>query len=648
MAPFNTSLAASNEQLAALGLTNMLPPEGTPEAGSEQDYANELFDFNKFLIIGKQLHSDWASEIAQTEENRELRKFECDPEALRQSKAIGEDETYVADRVIDNNIRREQPASLNFITASRNVVTFTRKDNMSANERLEELFTRGAKYVGWEMPFIKETDGASCHGWDSVEVIYDETKPLGFAIEHIGHDKLFFARGSKDLNAEEIVLREYDLTCSQLRSYVKSIGFSPEVVDSILSDKQSPTKRFTNNRIYKVYMKIDNVVYIAWASFDGKSKDWLKAPEKLRLGIKHKEVTQVPVPPDAPPEVALMIAASPTVTTWVDDDISVFPIFLLVRDQDEQQEITAHLGRAHIDLPAQEASTTLWTAQTNQAVRSSYVMWAADREDGGSGGSIKQTQMKLGNGMVIDKPLRQFKIDEPTGGMLKVVQALKMQNIEQAGQQLQATLSKGPSARTTGEEIQTAKEQQSQLSMINLLLLSMHIRDVYSFGWKITQSLYLQGIIWQNTGLTPEEVAAEYELRAGGDTDVIQRAEKLNRMQAFWPVVAQTPAASSFLISMLQLAFPSECAPWVEALKGQDPRLVAAMLSDLLVATLTPEEVAGLPPEQQQLMQQAIMQAQQYKTQLAMPSSPKNDNQPSGGPVREDNKPSSQNQPPTQ
>lgn len=615
------------EDLKALGLnaaTDQLPEveEQTPE------YVDELLNFAKFTIIGKQLKNDWKTEVERTEENRELRKLECDPEELRESKQIQDDETYIVDRVIDTNIKREQPAFLNFLTAARNVVTFTRKDNMSANERLEEKFTRGAKYVGWEMPFIKETDGAATHGWDAVEVIFDDTKPLKFAIEHIGHDKLFFAYGSQDINAEDVIMREYDVTCSQLRSYIRKSAFDEVVVNGILADKNSPAKRFQNIKIYKVYFKIEGIVYIAWASFDGAAKDWLRKPEKLRLGISNLETIAIPVPVNAPPAVAATLAASPTTQRWVEQDITNYPVFILVYNQDEQKEITAHLGRAHIDLPAQEASTTLWTAQVNQALRASYLMFSYDSSDG-SGGALKQTQMKLGSGIVVGEPLRQFKIDEPDGGILKVLQALKMQNTEAAGQTLQSALSKGPSARTTGIEIETAKEQQGQLSMINLLLFSMHIRDVYTYGWQITQSQIMQGNLWQGI-FTSEEIATDYELRAGGDTDVIQRAEKLNRMMQFWPVVAQTPIASSFMISMLQLAFPTECQPWVESLKQQDPRMVAAMLADMLRATLTPEELAGLDMQQRQIMSQAMQAAEAFKVQLQLPSAPKNDNNPTG------------------
>jgi hypothetical protein len=629
------------EELQELGLGAMAPtPEMEAEMAKTKEYENELMDFSKFVVIGKELKNQWSQEISRTEEARELRKFECDPEAMRERNEIGEDETYVADRVIDTNIKREQPAFLNFLTAARNVVTFTRKDNMSSNEVLEEKFTRGAKYVGWEMPFIKEVDGTSAMGWDAVEVIYDESKPLKFAIEHIGHDKLFFAYGSQELNVEEVLLREYDVTCSQLRSWVKKVGFNQEVVDTILEGKKaSPQKRFENQKVYKVYFKLDDVVYIAWCSFDGAAKDWLKAPEKLRLGIKEQVMQPVEIPLDAPPEVQAVMAQQPPTAVWQDQDVVAYPVFILVYNQGEEKEITKHLGRVHIDLPMQEASTTLWTAQTNQAVRSSYMMFSADGAGDGTGSAAKQTQMKIGNGMMVDKPMKQFKLDEPTGNILKLIQALKMQNNDAAGQTLQAALQKGPSARTTGIEIDTAKEQQAQLSMINLLMFSMHIRDVYTYGWKITQSQILQGNLWEGQ-FQPEDIDTEYELRAGGDTDVIQRSEKLNRMMQFWSIVATTPIAPAFLTSMLQLAFPTECAPWVDMLKSQDPRMVAAMLSDVIRATLTPEEMQGLGPEQVAVLTQAMQQAEGYKKQIAAPSAPKNDNAPApGAPITEDNKP---------
>ena len=45
-------------------------------------------------------------------------------------------------------------------------------------ERLESEITEGLRYKGWINPYFSVTDGAQLHGWDSVEVVYDEKKPL--------------------------------------------------------------------------------------------------------------------------------------------------------------------------------------------------------------------------------------------------------------------------------------------------------------------------------------------------------------------------------------------------------------------------------------------------------------------------------------
>jgi translation initiation factor 2 beta subunit (eIF-2beta)/eIF-5 len=147
-----------------------------------QNYEKEkerLMDFKEAEIILKRTINDWRSYIAKAVTNRKKRDVEVNVEQLRQSGSLDEDETLIPVRVIDTNIQREQPAYINYLKNSRRLCTFRSLDNPDTDsQNLELAFTQGMTYLSWEIPHYKCIDGSSTHGWDTIEVVYDENYPL--------------------------------------------------------------------------------------------------------------------------------------------------------------------------------------------------------------------------------------------------------------------------------------------------------------------------------------------------------------------------------------------------------------------------------------------------------------------------------------
>src|SRR3990167_6638641 len=164
------------------------------------DEAELRFDFDKSKVYLKKIISQWDTELLVTKSNRLKRDVDIDSEDLRKRGDIAPDETFIPDRTIELNIRREQPSYASYLVQSRRLGIFRCKSQPGLDsQRLEIEFTNGLRYPGWISPWFKEVDGTQAHGWDSIEVIFDEDKPLHVALEHIGHDKLFWVEGTEKL-----------------------------------------------------------------------------------------------------------------------------------------------------------------------------------------------------------------------------------------------------------------------------------------------------------------------------------------------------------------------------------------------------------------------------------------------------------------
>jgi len=606
-------------------------PESNPP-----DY-DELFDYSKAKIRINRMIDDWRAECDATEKRRKERYVDLDIESLRQAGDIQKDETFVPNRVIDTNIMRELPEFMAFLKQSNRLAIFNCVSNPEVQtDNIEIAFTKGLTYQGWYKQFKKMVDGASLHGWDSIEVVFDETKPLHVGFEHIGHDRLFYNIKCSDIQDSEFLIRKYDVTLLRLQSF-KAKGFDPAQVDKIFQTNTARRKRDETVVIYKVFHKFNNCVYVEWYSRDSNVDNWLKEPEKLKIGIGEQqspggELQQIDIAAGqggmSPPKI------------WVDKEVDLYPTFQYLYKDDECETITDHVGRGFLDAPMQEAHTAIVSGFVNGLLRAANV-YASPTTDDGESADIKQLDVELTHGGIYSKPLNFFHTDYPDVSVLTAMQYLSTMNAQSTGKTSFA-VSNRKDSRKTAKELSLAEKEEQQTESVGLADFSEDLRAIFSFTWIIVQSQALQGKIpflqkqvpimiptpvpgpmgvemqmiesGEMESVNDNEVIAEtYEIRPAGDVDVIERKNKIQQMQIDWPVIQTTALAPKFLEEYVRLSYPDKAETYTKILEqGDVGKQLVASLSTLLQAFTSPEDIKSLNPQQLQQLDQIKMQVEQY------------------------------------
>ena len=631
-----------------MGLPSVMPP-AVPVMDPD---AEEFFLYVKASVRIKILISDWGPIRERAILNRKKRYLDLNVEEMRQKGVINEDETFTPDRIIDTNILRETPDYISFLKQSHRLAIFKCIDDPRINTtRLEDEFTEGMTYKGWYRPFKRLVDGASLHGWAAVEVMFDMDKPLHVGFEYVANDRLFWNLGVNDIQNSEYVVREYDVSIMQLESFVKNFGFDEKQVSSITQKTNAGRrKRDEIVKIYKIMFKYQDCVYVSWYSQDAQQSDWLKAPEKLKMGVYMPE-QQMPqmMPTDGMQDPNMMAALSAQMPPQRQQaEMDMYPYFVYIYKDDEQECVIEHKGRAFLDEPTQEATTAITTAFVNGTVRASDIYASPDKENDETSGEISQLNVQLVHGGIYNQPLRFFHMPPPDPSMLSSLNFLSSRNAQQSGKVDMAVINRKDS-RKTAQELKQAEGETEKISSTNISDFSEYLRDVFGFTWVIVRSqaeaneIFFMLIEKPNTvmfngqevetGGTSmvndiETLSHPYDVRPSGDVDVIQRAETLANMQNDWPVVQNTPLAPKFMLDFVSLRYPQQASTYRKILEEGDPgkNLVSA-LATLLQGFASPEEVAALTPEAKQ---QLIMIQQQVQAYLG-----NGEQQPSGGPVRQ-------------
>lgn len=531
---------------------------------------NDLFDYTKMRGRIESIIRDWNDELTKTSYRRNQREIDVDIDKLHTSGKLRPDETFIAIRVIDSTIKKEQPAYMQYLLQSRRLAIFYPVGEVSYDyskvSNIEEQFTKGMSYSEWFIPYFKCLDGSQTHGWDFVAVELDETKPLNVGITHIGHENLLFDRKLKgSIQNAPVVLWKFELTSLMLKNFVTKFGFEAEEANKLLEKLTQANKEGELTECYRVYFKSDDIVYVAWYSKD--CGEWLKKPAKLFLGRYRQEMIQqmVQPPPSVDPLTGMQMMSPPIPTLvprWVEEDEKIYPFKPLIYALSEEPSIINAKGRCFLDGPKQEAQISLWSSFVNGSNRAANVYGSPATPSPDRTGLPKRIETKLEHGCLYDTPLNFWSTPFPDPGIIKAAQALDTQHQSETGQVAFSVINR-KDTRKTAEEISTAKEQSTLLSSVQVSLFSAFLREVYTHAWSIVQSQVLTGRI-TNFMKNPqgqvdmESVAKTYDLRPAGDVDVIERQEKLQMRLSMWPVIANTPIATTFLMDILKEAFPND------------------------------------------------------------------------------------------
>ena len=613
-----------------------IPPEQV--SGDEQDTAQpeafELLDFHKAKVRIDALIGQWADIKNETKRRRGERKIKLDTEKMRQDGSIGEDELLIPVRIINDNITRELGDAMQFLNASQRLVYFRCVDDPNVDTRqLESNFTKGLTYRGWYKQFKKHYDGACFLGWDSIEVIYNEAKPLHVSFEHCGHDRLFYNRKIEDIQDAELILREFEVTGMRLETFVERHAFEKTQVDKLLKTIKDSNKDNQVIKIYKTYFKYQNCVYIAWYAKDSDVTSWLKAPEKLKCGI----LTQLPPPPQPTLGAALSdpngmastpMPMAPAPPQFAEQEVRMYPIFLYIYKDDEEAPITEHKGRGFLDLPQQEASTALTSAVVNGTSRASNV-YVSVKPDVNGESNHKVEDLVLENSKILPVPLEFMQMDYPDPMILATLQMLDAANSKTTGK-LATAVSNRKDSRKTAKELDVAEGEEQKISSISQADYSEWLREVFSFAWLIVQAQAMAGKISllppqkpsveaPPTGVIENDlliVGREYDLRPAGEVDVIEKQQTIQSIQQDWPVFQNTPIAPVLLEEYVRLRYPTMSDKMIAALRAGDmsKQLVRSLMTALQGA-IQPEELQAVGPEGQAQLQQLMMSAKQYLSQ---------------------------------
>lgn len=592
-------------------------PSDATKTPDEQD---KLFIFNDAKIHLRRLVDDWVEEVNYTEARRKERKVEINVEELRQRGEMDEDETMVPQRVIDSNIAREQPPYINYLKNSRRIAIMECLDDPEQDtDRIEGEFTKKATYEAWENAFYKCLDGAQLHGTDAVEVVQDDDKPGHFAIEQIGHDKLFYPRSSIDLQQCPRLVRAYDVTLLQLQNWVAKYGFSSPEVDNIRATRKDNKKEAETIRIYKLYFKKLGIVQVAWFSLENGCKDWLKNPVQFYCGIDDVDQQTGKATPRP---------------------MKLCPIFIQHYRITEEARIVESKGRGFLDSYKQEAQTALWSAFINGMNRATNI-YASPAEEDGTGSSLKEiADLRMAPGRFLNRPVKFWNPPYPDALVLRTLQHMDVSNSEETGQVNFAAMNREDS-RKTAKEIGAAQQQQQLLNSVQLTLFSTFVRQVYSFCWMICQSQALQNKIkflmipvprmnpLTGQPLTDQDgkpitqfvndvksIGKTYSIRAAGDVDVIQKQELLQKMQQDWPLISTTALKDVFLADYIKLSYTDKGDRYANILEQQGGMMqqykaLIGQLATTLEGVLkdAPQLIQELPQQQQHDLSDMIMKA---------------------------------------
>lgn len=532
---------------------------------------SEFFDFEKAQPHLDTLIGKWSGEISKTATRRKVRDIDVDIAQLQRSGKLKPDETFIPIRVVNTNIEREQPAIIKYLTGSWRLIVLKDLQNPSANlQTLEEQITQGLTYQAWEIPFIRVNDGAATHGWDHIEVEFDVGKPYHVGFSHIGHENLLFPPDIKDIQAAERIMRRYELTVLQLKTFVGRYGFSEKAIGELL-EEQVKSEDPKNIEVYKVYFKVDGVVWVAW--YSPKATAWLKNPEKLYLGRNKGQM----MPGSVDPMTGQ--AMPPRMSFTEREDETLYPIKTLFYRETEETAVTDKKGRVWLDEAKQEVQTALWSSYVNGAVRASNI-YSSPKASVDLGVPLKPLDLYLEPGRVYNQGLDFWSPPYPAPDMLKAAQLLDAKNQEETGNIAFAVTSRRDS-RKTATEINEASEQQAELTSVQTMLFSIFMQDVLTHAWLIIQSQAIQGLIPLGGGPQDERLYRTYIVKPAGDVDVVKRAQKAQLRKAMWPIVAQTPLALPFLIDIIREDLPEDAARYEQVLGVQSKKneLLQGMLN---------------------------------------------------------------------
>ena len=501
------------------------------------------------------------NEVSDFIDNARLIRFM--PHVAPYAKARGDikqDETYIPVRLVDTNIRREQPAVVKYLTQPSRVLVLTPKNGAdlpsNAQQPLEKDFTEKARYEHWETPWIKGFDGAATFGYDAVRVDFDLDYEGNFVISHVGRENLIIDPDLVgDISSQEMLGLKSPMTGFEIFEQVEAGMFDEKQAERIIAKDNKgkmPIEGDSVNNlmnishdIYEVFFKtIEDGETIAYKFFWAEgADDFLRKPKKVFLGRRDMNKPKK--------DAKGVVDFEP----FFEREI---PVFLIRYSESENAKLSGIKGRVQLDEADQDAASALMSATVNNAINSAAVYAAPASNPTNPDEGIKPPKIistKDHNDKFFEEPINFFSKPGPDPVLLNTFQMLMGKNAAEQSK-VDVAAKNRKDSRKTATELKMTEAEASERASVQLTLFSQSFVAAYGLAFAIYRNRVLMNRIevpeniWQLLQLT------RYNLRAAGDVDVIEREALERKMLQYLPFMEGTPLQQVFLKKLFVHAFP--------------------------------------------------------------------------------------------
>lgn len=566
------------------------------------EYINST-DYKVLETKLKDLKSSMEEIQVRQRASRKLRYAEIDLEAERKAGRILPDELYIPRHLIDNNIKREQAAYVQYITQSPRAVICEDVIDPSVDLAiLERDLTKKIRFENWQLSEFANTDCFQANGYGIQELVEDDSTTGNLSYEAVEFADFGFVADCRDIQQLEMTGRWHFFTKTRLeglkpdpKNPKPDSDWNAEEIDSVL--KSEPTNNISIEEyelkdkslhaVMKVMFRVDGIVQVAWSCPDV-CKDWLRKPRPLFIGRRRLTEPQVDPNDQSSMQLAQSFMQVKQQDMGKSDDATLlamwaigviqrgqqppsekvyeteYPYFLFPYLISENNTITNLKGRVFLDQDIQEAVSSLTSSTCTQARRASGLYGSKDVSDPNDD-VLAQKNFTLRSSCIINSKVAFTQLQAPDPGMFSSIQMLETSNQNETSN-VNFAVQNRQDSRKTAKEMKLAEQQTQQLTTVQVVLFSIALRKKYSTMAAIIQSRVLAGLIKVNPQVLPL-YARKFTVKPSGDVDVIEKQNMIQTMMTAWPVVQNTAAGPIFLADLLEKMFPDNAAKYVQAMQ---------------------------------------------------------------------------------
>lgn len=530
----------------------------------------DTIDYKKLETRIKILVSLMSELNSKSIASRRIRYVELDIEAERKAGKLAPDELYIPQHVIETNIRREQPAYVQYVTQSPRAVVLKDKKVPATDASLLELdATNRIRFDSWQLSLYACIDGFQQNGYGVMEVVYDESKLGHVAHEFVQLGDFGYVADSKDIQECELVARSYYFSRTKLLHLAQDSksGWSKTQVDKIiegepqtgLSDSVIDSKDKSLFRVDKMMFRKKGIVQVAWTC-ERTADDWVCPPRPLFIGRRTPYTQQDIMTAQSINQPIDPVKQQMGKEAYEKD----YPYILFPYLVSENDTISQLKGRVYLDQDTQEAASSLMSSFCTAHRRASGLYFSKDTDDPNASLALEKN-VYFEQGALINAKIKQFQLTAPDAEVMQAIMAVISANQNETSQVNFATNNRKDS-RKTATEISAASQSQQSLSTVQVVLFSQALRQVYELMFAIIQSRVIAGLIQDVDPTVKQMYGMQWSVKPSGDIDVIERQQLVTTMMSAWPVVQQTPIMGAFLADLLQKMFPEQAMKYLQIL----------------------------------------------------------------------------------